>query len=219
MIQKQGRVEGDGEEALRTLLGMLVRRDPETYHHTIRVAVLARALARELGLRGPEVERVYIGALLHDIGKLQVRADLLKTQRILDTQERAHVGEHARLGYALARSYPELQPYLDIIRDHHERVDGRGYPARKRGAALSLGARIVTVADAFEVMTSGRGYQPAKCRREALAELRRQAGKQFCEHCVRAACSLWAEPHHARPRDQRTEARDSMSAALVAMPL
>jgi putative nucleotidyltransferase with HDIG domain len=147
--------------------------------HAVEVARLAGLTARQLGISRAETDRIELGALLHDVGKATVPDSMLSKPGPLNAAEweimRTHtlVGERIVLGAAL------LAHVADLVRSSHERVDGGGYPDGLSGDAIPRGARIISVCDAFDAMTTDRPYRAAVPRLVALAELRRGAGSQF----------------------------------------
>jgi len=161
--------------ALVELLGEI---DPYTKEHSLRVARYSELLARALGLPELEVERVRLGGLLHDVGKIGQAHTVLAKPTRLSEFERLCMEAHPGVGAEILARIPAFNQVADIIRNHHERLDGRGYPDGRGGAAIPLGARVVLVADAFDAMTSERPYHPVVPVPQALAELERCQGRQ-----------------------------------------
>ncbi|BDP44043.1 hypothetical protein DAETH_40120 (plasmid) [Deinococcus aetherius] len=184
-------VEATREGALLALGLALEARDLETSGHTRRVVALATRLGAVLGLRGDVLEELRQGAYLHDLGKLAVPdAVLLKPGR-LTAEEWATMQTHAARGFDLARQMPTLgAETLRVVRHHHERWDGAGYPDGLAGDQISLGARIFAVVDVYDALTSERPYKRAWSPGEALGELRAQAGRHFDPQVVEAFLSL-----------------------------
>jgi HD-GYP domain-containing protein (c-di-GMP phosphodiesterase class II) len=158
--------------------------------HTAAVCGLAVAIAARLGLSGDERRRVGLGALLHDVGKLTVPDGVLTKPGPLNELEWAAVRRHAVLGERLLAHIVDLPDVLAIVRSHHERWDGSGYPDGKRGEEIPLGARIVAVADAFQAMIEPRPYRKSRKRAAALEELALEAGRQFDPRCLEALQAL-----------------------------
>ena len=185
----------------KTLAQALEAKDSSTAGHSFRVSAYARAIARELGLSQGEVEQIALAAELHDIGKIGVPERLLNKRSALLPSEYRQIMEHTvegeRILKPLFQDYPVI---LSIVRGHHERVDGRGLPDGKRGDEIPLPTKIVTVADAFDAITSERWYRPARSVRFALDELHRKAGTQFDSECVAAFASV----SPARRSDKRS---------------
>lgn len=180
----------DASEAAGTvveLIAALAAHDPRTRGHSERTRAYAELIGVELGLAPDDLDRLRWSALLHDIGKLHVESSLLNKAGRPDPQEwevlRQHPVEGARIAGALRHW---LGPWGLAIEQHHERFDGTGYPAALAGEAISLGGRIVSVADAYEVMTSTRSYTPPVAPAAAREELVRCAGNHFDPVIVRA---------------------------------
>jgi putative nucleotidyltransferase with HDIG domain len=154
-------------------------RDKETEGHTRRVTDLTLELAETMGLS--ERERVHIrrGALLHDIGKIGVPGHLLRKEGPLSEDEWALMRRHPEIGERICRPLTASRSFAPIIRHHHERFDGTGYPDRLRADGIPLGARIVAIADAYEAIAHGRPYQPARPHSAAVDELSLLRGRQF----------------------------------------
>ncbi len=174
-------------EFVRALAEILEEVDPYTRQHSVRVAEYSKLLARALGMSERAVQDVEYGALLHDLGKVgrQYQHILQKPGRLsLEEQStmRAHPGE----GAAIVAKVRALKRAADIVRNHHERPDGLGYPFGLRGGDIPIGSRIVMVADAYDAMTSDRPYRRALPPERAVAEIRRHAGTQFDEGVVAA---------------------------------
>lgn len=162
-------------------------RDPFTAGHQRRVAELAAAIGRELGLDERHVEGIHMAGLIHDLGKLAVPADILNRAARLTPLEYALVQTHVQAGADIVKEVEFPWPVRDIILQHHERLDGSGYPAGLAGEAICLDARILAVADVVEAMASHRPYRPAKGLVAALAEIERDAGVLYDPEVV-AAC-------------------------------
>jgi putative two-component system response regulator len=141
-------------------------------HHAARVGV-------QVGLRGEELEAVAYGALLHDVGKIGVPEHLLRKEGPLSAEEWIVMRRHPEIGERICAPLRTSLSFAPIIRHHHERFNGKGYPDRLRGEQIPLGARIVAVADAYEAMVHGRPYQPAQSHSLAADELTRLRGSQF----------------------------------------
>lgn len=176
----------DSDETLDAMLSMLTMSDHEAYAHAYRVAALSASMARILGVPDEEITTIERGALLHDIGKLSMPEALLRKPAPLTIEEQKLIRMHPRLGSDLIRDVPYLLAASTVVRDAHERLDGLGYPRGIRSDTLSLGARIVTVADAFDTMTRPRVFRDAISVEEALIELDRCSGTQFDSRAVDA---------------------------------
>ncbi|UBV44383.1 HD-GYP domain-containing protein (plasmid) [Deinococcus taeanensis] len=173
-------------------LGMaLEARDLETSGHTLRVMRRSVHLGRALGLDEETLTGLKHGASLHDLGKLTIPdAVLLKPGRLTAT-EWAIMQRHVQNGYDIAARIPTLSPSaLEVVRHHHERWDGTGYPDRREGADIPLLARIFAVCDVYDALTSERPYKRAWPHQRALDEVRAQGGRQFDPQIVDAFLSL-----------------------------
>lgn len=173
------------------ITGAIDLKDSYTRGHSQRVSDFSVAIAQELGLSPDEVYRVRIASKLHDVGKIRVPDRILKKRRRLNDAEFAEMRQHPVYGLEFLRENGLLE--LEVLRDswtalsqHHERLDGRGYPNGLSGDQISLVGRIVAVADVFDAITSHRPYQPARSAEEALAILRGLAGIEFDGECVEA---------------------------------
>ena len=173
-------------EQLNELVQRLQAKDRTTTRHSSAVADRAVAIAEELGLEGDALLHVELGALLHDVGKLSVPERILKKPSTLTQFEWVAMRRHAASGERLLVSILDLPDVLAIVRFHHERWDGGGYPEGLQADAIPLGARIVAVADAFHAMIEWRSYRRARTQHESLAELILNAGTQFDPACVDA---------------------------------
>ncbi len=171
---------------IRTLLSTLEAKDTYTRGHTERVAMYSVAIAEEIGVEGEELENIRIGANLHDIGKLGIMDKVLNKPAALDREERAHIMSHPARGAAILEGIRFFEPAVDMVRHHHEYIDGTGYPDGLAGEEISLGARIVAVADAFDAMTSGRVYMQAMAVQGAIDSLKKRSGKQYDLEVVEA---------------------------------
>ncbi|HWR41484.1 MAG TPA: HD-GYP domain-containing protein [Patescibacteria group bacterium] len=154
--------------------------------HSERVADLSLLLARTLNLVPEEQSRIHIGAHLHDIGKIGIPDAILNKNGKLTETEFAVIRQHPGIGSDIVGRVRVLGGMTDIVRHHHERYDGMGYPDRLTGEKISLGARIVAAADAFDAMTGQRSYRLAMSVNDALAEMRRCRGTQFDARVVDA---------------------------------
>jgi len=172
--------------AMESLSATVDARDAYTAGHSRRVQQLALAIGRELNLSQAELDLLGHAALFHDIGKLAIPDSILLKPASLTEEEWALMQRHADEGARIIDRLGFLGDAVPSIRHHHERFDGTGYPDRIKGEEIPLGARIIHVADALDSMLTTRIYRAARPLDEALAELRRAAGSQFCPRCVGA---------------------------------
>ncbi len=165
-------------------------RDAYTSKHTNRVTDYALFLADELGLSSLERRHIAVGTPLHDIGKIGIEDSILRKPGKLTEEEFEIMKTHTIRGYEILKDLPDMGPCLPIVRNHHERWDGRGYPDALAGERIPKLARIVAVADAFDAMTTDRPYRPALPLEVAFAEIRDKAGTQFDPDMARAFLRL-----------------------------
>jgi PAS domain S-box-containing protein/putative nucleotidyltransferase with HDIG domain len=169
-------------------------RDPYTSGHQRRVAALACAIAEEMGLSAEEIKVIRVASLLHDIGKaLFVPIEILSKPGKLTDLEMALIREHPKAGYEILRKVEFPWPVAEIVYQHHERLDGSGYPRGLKDEEILLEARIIAVADVVEAMSSHRPYRPALGVDEALAEIRKNAGKLYDPKVVEACIRVFAK--------------------------
>jgi response regulator RpfG family c-di-GMP phosphodiesterase len=173
------RVQVTSDETLDSMIAMLTLTDREAYAHGYRVAVLSVTVARILGLPDEALTTIAHGALLHDVGKLAVPEAVLRKPAPLTVEELMLVRRHPAIGSEIIESVPYLQAAVPIVREAHERMDGLGYPHGVRASEVSIGARIVCVADAYDTMTRPRVFRDALGPADALLELERCSGTQF----------------------------------------
>jgi diguanylate cyclase (GGDEF)-like protein/putative nucleotidyltransferase with HDIG domain len=176
---KERRRMGPRRQAARALMGALAERDAALNEHLEGVESLATEVAERLGLPEAEIERVRLGALLHDVGKIAVPDAILHKPGPLSPAEWTLMHRHTLVGQRILERAPALADVAQLVRSSHERVDGGGYPDGLTGTAIPIGARIIAVCDAYDAMTATRSYRAALGAEQALAELRRCAGVQF----------------------------------------
>lgn len=179
-------------QTIGAIAATIDKRDPYTAGHQRRVANLARAIGARLGLGADRLEGLYLGALVHDVGKLAIPVDILTRPGPLSAEEFALVKTHVKAGVEVLRDVDFPWPITDMIAQHHERLDGSGYPAGLAGEAIGLEARIIAVADVFESMSTHRPYRAALGRDAALEELARGQLTQFDLTVVDACRTLLA---------------------------
>jgi len=190
VVAKLRELEPPGDDrAYRRLAGLVDRLElKEGYAdgHTTAVSRLAVTIAAKLELPTAERRLVEVGALLHDVGKLSIPDRVLMKPGPLNELEWAVMQRHAPLGERLVAHTVNQADVLAIVRSHHERWDGGGYPDGKRGEEIPLAARIVAVADAFQAMIEPRPYREPRTREAALEEILAYSGRQFDPVCVEA---------------------------------
>lgn len=165
---------------VQMLVHALEAKDAYTSGHSTRVSRYAMKTAVRLGFTGDHLEQIRLGGELHDIGKIGTREDILNKPGTLTPDEFEHIKAHAALGERiLAPALAESPTVLHIVRSHHERFDGAGFPDGLAGQVIPLEARIVAVVDAFDAMTTNRAYRPSRTPEAAVEELRRCTGTHF----------------------------------------
>ncbi len=178
--------------SIHALVRALEAKDAHTRGHSDRVTDYALLIQQEVG--GVDPESLRVGAQLHDIGKIGIRGEILRKEGPLDGLELGHVRDHPRIGVEILSPLLDDPVALGVVRHHHERWDGRGYPDGLAGENIPVGARIVAIADSFDAMTSLRPYRPALSAVAAIAELNREAGRQFDPTLVPLASRALAAP-------------------------
>jgi PAS domain S-box-containing protein/putative nucleotidyltransferase with HDIG domain len=164
------------------------RRDPYTAGHQRRVMQLACAIGREMGLSDDQIEGIRVAAMLHDLGKIYIPAEILNKPGMLSEIEFGMIRTHSEVGYDILRTIEFPWPIADMVLQHHERMDGSGYPTGIKGDAIMVEARILAVADVVEAMASHRPYRPALGIQEALEEINAHKD-QLYDPAVVEACN------------------------------
>jgi|YelNatPaOPRAMG01_1025707.scaffolds.fasta_scaffold49567_2 putative nucleotidyltransferase with HDIG domain len=172
--------------AIRALASAIDARDPSTHRHSQAVTELSVALAQELGLSEEEIRTIRDAAILHDIGKIGISEEILFKPGPLTPGERAVVEAHPVVGVSILQGIPYTEHLIPLVRHHHERYDGNGYPDHLSGDQIPLGAQILAIADAFDAITTERPYHRGRSISEACDLLLREAGKAFAPDLVKA---------------------------------
>jgi putative nucleotidyltransferase with HDIG domain len=190
-LNKQSLING-----VQTLVHALEAKDAYTSGHSYRVSRYAVKTAIELGVPTDRLEEIRLGGELHDIGKIGTREAILNKPAPLTAEEFEHIKVHTTLGERILAPFMGESPaVLRIVRSHHERIDGLGFPDRLTGNEIPLEARIVGVVDAFDAMTTNRAYRSCRTPAEAVDELRRCAGTQFDESVVASFLTAFPDPN------------------------
>lgn len=202
LIQLAARLQTANEAVLTTyrgtleaLVGALDARDNEVQGHSYRVSAYSQILAEKLGVErsSAEWEAIARGALLHDVGKIGIRDAVLRKPGKLDEAEWVEMRQHADIGFGILKDIEFLKPAAAMVQAHHERFDGNGYPLGLAGAQIPLGARIFSVSDTFDAMTSDRPYRRAMPPEVAVAEILRCSGSQFDPAVVAVFQQVWPQ--------------------------
>jgi putative nucleotidyltransferase with HDIG domain len=186
LMDSYRRLEESSLEAIESLNATVDAKDPYTAGHSARVQRIALAVATELGVASERLDAVRFGGLFHDIGKIAVPDSILTKPGRLDDDEFEVIRRHPADGAAILAHFSRLREAVPLVRHHHERWDGHGYPDRLAGDAIPVEACVVGLADAWDAMTTDRPYRPAMSVEEATAELRRCSGTQFAPAVVDA---------------------------------
>jgi HD-GYP domain-containing protein (c-di-GMP phosphodiesterase class II) len=163
------------------LVKAIEEKDSYTKGHSQRVADDVVEIARLLGVPEEEVEHLYMGSILHDVGKIGIPEGIVKSPKPLAKSEYKAIQTHPAKGEEIVRPITYMREHMYLIRNHHERWDGKGYPDGLAGDDIPLGAQIVAVADTYDAMTSDRPYRKGMPKRQALKEIQKNAGTQFSQ--------------------------------------
>jgi len=174
------------QAVLASLANAVDAKDPNTEHHCSRLAEASLDLAGRAGIDGELLEAIGYGAVLHDVGKIGVSEAIISKRGPLDEAELLDMRRHPVVGAGIVQPLRLGRLVAPIVRGHHERWDGTGYPDRLRGEDIPLGARVVAIVDAYDAMTNDRAYRKAMAVEQARAELLQQAGRQFDPHLALA---------------------------------
>ncbi|MDQ3879888.1 MAG: HD-GYP domain-containing protein [Chloroflexota bacterium] len=207
-LQHIRQLQSETRDAVRSLAEIVDHRDSTTFHHSERVTAYAVALARELDLSDEATELIEQAAAVHDLGKIGVPDRILLKTGALTDEERRTMWLHTEVGAEVLRRYQLFREGAEIVRHHHESYDGTGYPDGIAGEAIPVGARVVSVADAFDAMTSDRPYRLALPVDTALARLRAGAGVQWDPVVVGAFVRLVMDGRVELPAGQVTAPDD-----------
>lgn len=179
------------ESSLIMLANAIELRDQYTGGHVERVRDYAAAIAEQMGWTTTRINHLNYGSILHDIGKIHILENVLSKPGPLNEDEWEEMRQHPMIGVEMIKNIPFLAPAMDVVRSHHERWDGKGYPERLAGETIPLSARIVAVADALDAMTTSRYYRPRLTPDEAFDEVQKCKGSQFDPAVVRAFEYAW----------------------------
>jgi diguanylate cyclase (GGDEF)-like protein/PAS domain S-box-containing protein len=183
---------------VNTLLATLNEKSIETQEHSRRLEGYCQAMGKKLNLSAEELNELPLLAVLHDIGKIGIHQEVLQKPGELSPGEWEEVERHPEIGYRITKNIPELSMVADYILLHHERWDGTGYPKGYKGEEIPLPCRILAVADTYDVMMHGRVYKQAISKEEAIAELKRCAGKAFDPRIVKLFVKMITDKSDAK---------------------
>jgi HD-GYP domain-containing protein (c-di-GMP phosphodiesterase class II) len=164
---------------IKALIEAIEAKDPYTRGHSENVARYSMLLGNELGLSPEALDRLHAAALLHDIGKIGIREDVLNKPAKLNSEEYEHIKKHPEISAQIVGSIPDLAIVASILKHHHEHYNGQGYPDGLKGDEIPIESRILSIADTFDAMTSNRPYRQSCSKQKAFSELRKCANKQF----------------------------------------
>jgi putative nucleotidyltransferase with HDIG domain len=179
LVDSQERLSKLYQATTRSLALAIDAKDRYTHQHILRVQRYALAVAGAMGISGDELHAIEVGALLHDIGKLGIPEEVLLKPGRLTNEEFELIKQHPRMGAEILEPVPFPWPVLPVVKYHHERWDGTGYPERLRGEEIPRSARILAVADVYDALTTDRSYRGAWSHARACEEIRLQSGKHF----------------------------------------
>ena len=178
---------------IQVMVSAVEMRDPYTAGHQIRIADLARAIATEMGLPQEKIEGIRMAGSIHDIGKLSIPAEILSKSTKLTDIEFSLIKEHSYSGYEMLKDVESPWPLAQIVYQHHERMDGSGYPRNLKGDEILIEARIMAVADVVEAMASHRPYRPGLGIDAAMAEIEKNKGTHYDNTVADACLKLFRE--------------------------
>ena len=177
-------------EIINSLCKLVWFRDPYTSGHEKRVANLAIAIAKKIEWPTDQIAGLYLAGLVHDIGKVIIPTEILVKQTKLTEKEFALIQKHPEVGYQILKNLPFTQPIAVMVQQHHERLDGSGYPFQLKGNEILKGARILAIADTIEAMAIDRPYRKGLGIELALDEIRKGSGSRFDSAYADVACEL-----------------------------
>jgi hypothetical protein len=192
------------KDTVRAFAAAIDCKDKYTQGHSERVGKYSEIIAREMGWNEEEIEGISIAGYLHDIGKLVVERDILNAPYRIDAKQSSELNRHPAAGYEILS--PIRHPYADIslmARSHHERPDGRGYPDGLTAEQIPLGAKIVSLADSFDAMTTDRPYKRRRSMEDVIEDFRRNTGKQFDAEVVAALCRALLKEVRGETKERR----------------
>jgi len=202
-----------------TLINAMEAKDVCLRGHSQRVADLGASIAQEMGLDEDTIEQVRLAGRLHDVGKIGIREAVLNKPGALTEEEIQHVRTSVKIGMEILAPLRHLGRVLDFVQDHHEQIDGRGYPRGIEGDKISIGGRILAVADAFDALTSKRAFREPLSPRETLDTMAGQVGTRFDRNAIGALCRLKSRRNSVVFLDDFVKAADEADTSVVPVAL
>jgi putative two-component system response regulator len=190
LLERTSQVQHLFLSIVQSLIVALEQKDAYTNGHSQRVAWLSVSLAEAAGITRRDIDILHVAAVFHDLGKIGIHESILTKTSPLTKEEYSHIKTHCDLGVRILAPLQEFKEILPLVRHHHERYDGRGYPMNLRREEIPFGARILSIADAFDAMISGRSYRSSLSIDKAISRLRRASGSQFDPDLVRRFISF-----------------------------
>jgi HD-GYP domain-containing protein (c-di-GMP phosphodiesterase class II) len=194
---KRARTQQQLTDALSSMVAALVTavemRDPYTAGHEAQVAEIAYAIGKEMGWDEDRLLGLRMASMVHDIGKISIPSEILTKPTKLSAAERALINEHPETGYAILKDIPFIWPIADMMRQHHEKLDGSGYPLGLKAEEILPEAKVLAVADIVDAMAANRPYRHSIALEKVLEEIERQAGHQLDAEVVRVCLKLFRE--------------------------
>jgi HD-GYP domain-containing protein (c-di-GMP phosphodiesterase class II) len=197
--EHEQRLQKNMLQTVEAIAGIVEMRDPYTSGHQVRVADLASAIAKQMGLSDMEQQVIHLAGVVHDLGKIRVPAEILSKPGRLNEIEYSLIKMHPQAGYDILKGIDFSWPIAQMVLQHHERMDGSGYPQGLKGDEILMGARILCVADVVEAMSSHRPYRPGLGDEAALAEIVSGRGTKFDTQVVDACVALFKENGYELP--------------------
>ena len=185
------------DDTMRAIAGIIEMRDPYTAGHQIRVADLSAAIARQMGLSEEQAHVIHLAGTVHDLGKINVPAEILSKPGKITDLEFGLIKIHPQAGYDILKGINFPWPIAQMVLQHHERLDGSGYSQGLKGDAILLEARILAVADVVEAISAHRPYRPGLGIDVALEEITKNRGKFYDPQVVEACLALFREQHYS----------------------
>lgn len=197
LLKEKERLEGEQKlllAGIASLVEALEARDHYTRGHSERVSFILAGLVEHSGGSATSIDRALIAGKLHDIGKIGIRDNVLLKPGKLDKKEFEHIKEHPLIGASIIQAIPSISDILPVVYSHHERMDGKGYPQGLTGQSIPLWARMTSVADTYDALTSDRPYRKGMTHSQALDTIDKASGSQLCPDTVRLFL-LWCTTH------------------------